>query len=128
MRWCSARSAKKNNESLVGAMEVIACAAIIAASLSGRSQSTTSTTHVHMDQPAAGGRFERDGRHHLYGTPSINHRDRIRTCVSVCMVSAELDVSSIHLGRVLYALASSSAISSCPVASAEKWILETYEG
>ena len=59
-----------------------------------------------------------------------HHRDRIRTCVSVCMVSAELDVSSIHLGRVLYALASSSAessaVSSHLVATSErseKWIL-----
>ena len=50
------------------------------------------------------------------------------TYVSVCMVSAELDVSSIHLGRVLYALASSSAVSSRPVASGEKCILRHYEG
>ena len=50
------------------------------------------------------------------------------TYVSVCMVSAEPDVSSIHLGRVLYALASSSAVSSRPVASGEIGVLRNYEG
>ena len=48
--------------------------------------------------------------------------------VGVCMVSVEPNVSCIHLGRVLSASASSSALSSRPVASGEKWILHPYEG
>ena len=48
--------------------------------------------------------------------------------VGVCMVSVEPNVSCIHLGRVPSASASSSAVSSCPVASGEKSILHTYEG
>ena len=51
--------------------------------------------------------------------------------VGVCMVSVEPNVSCIHLGRVPSALASSSAVSSSPVASAEKRDLHKvvlYEG
>ena len=48
--------------------------------------------------------------------------------VGVCMVSVEPNVSCIHLGRVPSASASSSAVSSHPVASAEKRDLCSYEG
>ena len=48
--------------------------------------------------------------------------------VGVCMVSVEPNVSCIHLGRVPSALASSSAVSSHPVASAENSDLHSYEG
>ena len=48
--------------------------------------------------------------------------------VGVCMVSVEPNVSCIHLGRVPSASASSSAVSSRPVASAEKCVLSQYEG
>ena len=48
--------------------------------------------------------------------------------VGVCIVSLEPNVSCIHLGRVLSALASSSAVSSRPVASAENVELRDYEG
>ena len=46
--------------------------------------------------------------------------------VGVCIVSLEPNVSCIHLGRVLSALASSSAVSSRPVASAENRDLYSY--
>ena len=48
--------------------------------------------------------------------------------VGVCMVSVEPNVSCIHLGRVLSALTSSSAVSSRPVASAENVEFGDYEG
>ena len=48
--------------------------------------------------------------------------------VGVCMLSVEPNVSCIHLGRVPSASASSSAVSSRPVASAEKCVLSQYEG
>ena len=48
--------------------------------------------------------------------------------VGVCIVSLEPNVSCIHLGRVLSALTSSSAVSSRPVASAENVELRDYEG
>ena len=44
------------------------------------------------------------------------------------LISLEPNVSCIHLGRVLSALASSSAVSSRPVASAENVELRDYEG
>ena len=48
--------------------------------------------------------------------------------VGVCMVSVEPNVSCIHLGRVPSASASSSAVSSRPVASAENSDLRHHEG
>ena len=48
--------------------------------------------------------------------------------VGVCMMSVEPNVSCIHLGRVLSALTSSSAVSSRPVASAENVEFGDYEG
>ena len=48
--------------------------------------------------------------------------------VGVCIVSLEPNVSCIHLGRVLSALTSSSAVSSRPVASAENVEFGDYEG